>query len=141
MKWHVLDAGERENVLRVIGEVLSRFEEVDVGYVFGSFLRGEFRDVDVAILTSRRFSPYEEFKFAMSVARHIEKTLGYRFEVDVKPLRSSPIHFQYEVIRSGRPVFCKSEASRVKYEASVVSKYLDYKDALEWFDKQFFGVT
>jgi hypothetical protein len=73
---------------------------------------------------------------ALEVARTLEKALGYKFELDVKVLNSSPTYFQYEVIKSGRVIFCRDEGKRVEYEASIISEYLDYKDVLEWFDKK-----
>ncbi|ATZ61211.2 MAG: hypothetical protein DDT40_00306 [candidate division WS2 bacterium] len=127
---------EKEEVLQKIGEVLSGFEEIDIGYVFGSFLKGEFEDIDVALLVSKSPSPYESMKFAMKVGREVERTLKYSFEIDVKILNSSPTYFQYEVIKNGKVVFCKDETKRIRYEAKVLSNYLDYKDTLDWIDKK-----
>lgn len=127
---------EKEEVLQKIGEVLSGFEEIDVGYVFGSFLKGEFEDIDVALLVSKSLSPYKSMKFAMKVGREIERTLNYSFEIDVKILNSSPTYFQYEVIKNGKVIFCEDEAKRIRYEAEALSNYLDYKDTLDWIDKK-----
>lgn len=126
----------RNDTMEKIAEGISKFRQVEVGYVFGSFLRGKFTDIDVALLLSKTSPPYESMKFAMRVARALEKALGYRFELDVKVLNSSPIHFQHEVIKNGEVVFCRDEARRVGYEADVLSEYLDYRDVLEWFDEK-----
>jgi hypothetical protein len=124
-----------DEVLQRVGEVLSRFKEIEVGYVFGSSLKGEFEDVDVALLLSKSFPPYESMKFAMRVGRELERALKHSFEFDVKILNLSPAYFQHEVI-NGRVVFCRDEAKRVGYEAEVLSNYLDYRDTLEWFNKE-----
>lgn len=50
---------KNNHVLQRIGEVLSRFEEIDMGYIFGSYLRGEFEDMDVALLLSNSLPPMQ----------------------------------------------------------------------------------
>jgi hypothetical protein len=127
-----------DEVLQRIGEILflSRSEEIEVGYVFGSSLRGEFEDVDVALLLSKSFSSYESMKFAMRIGRVLEKAFDHRFEFDVKILNLSPIYFQHEVIKNGKPVFCRDVKGKIRYEARVLSEYLDYRDILEWFNQE-----
>ena len=43
----------REAGLRTIRTALVGFSEIEAGYVFGSFFREDFGDVDVAVLVSR----------------------------------------------------------------------------------------
>ena len=76
-------------------------------------------------------------KFAMRIGRELERAFKHSFEFDVKILNLSPIYFQHEVVKNGRVVFSRDEAKRIEYEAEVLSNYLDYKDTLEWFDKEF----
>lgn len=40
---HLLDAEEREEILCTIRTVLAGFDEIEVGYVFGTFSQGGFR--------------------------------------------------------------------------------------------------
>lgn len=132
---HLLGPGEREDLLDTIRAVLAGLDGVEVGYVFGSFCRGDFADVDVAVLITGEPSPYQAMRFARKVERELERALCHRFEVDAKVLNTAPISFQHEVIRSGRPVFSRDRGRTVRYEADVLSRYLDYKDTLEWFDR------
>lgn len=129
---------QREEILRGIGEVLSEFAEVAFGYVFGSFLgdRG-FRDVDVAIYMNDEYDSYDLLKFSMRVARTLERKVKPRLEFDVKDLNTAPITFQYEVISSGKLVFSRNNVKRVRFEAEVLSTYLDYKETLDWLNKKF----
>ncbi len=53
----------------------------------------------------------------------------------MKILNTAPVSFQYEVIKSGRPVFLRDREQRIRYEAGVLSRYLDYADTLDWFDR------
>jgi predicted nucleotidyltransferase len=132
---HLLEAGEKEEVLHTIRTVLAGFEEIEVGYVFGSFCRGDFGDVDVAILVAGEPVPYLAMRFARRVERELERGFGYRFEADVKILNTAPISLQHEVIKSGRPVLSRDRERRVRYEAGVLSLYLDYAETLDWFDR------
>lgn len=132
---HLLGAEEKEEVLHTIRTVLAGFDEIEMGYVFGSFCRGDFGDVDVAILVTGRPAPYPAMRFRARVERALERGFRYRFEADVKILNTAPISLQYEVIRNGRLVFSRDRERRVRYEAGVLSLYLDYADTLDWFDR------
>ncbi|MGQ9722880.1 MAG: type VII toxin-antitoxin system MntA family adenylyltransferase antitoxin [Candidatus Jordarchaeum sp.] len=129
---------EREETIRGIGEVLSGFDEVAFGYVFGSFLGDrDFRDVDVAIYVNDAYNSYDLMKYSMRVARTLERKVKPRREFDVKDLNTAPITFQYEVIRSGKLVFSRDNIKRVRFEAEVLSTFLDYKETLDWLNKKF----
>lgn len=121
-----------------IGEIISRFEDVDIAYLFGSFLEDDkFNDIDVAILLSKELNPYRRFKFAMEIARELEKEIKPRFEFDVKILNYSPVEFQHEVLKKGKVVFLRDETKRIEYESRLLSTYLDFKGMYEFLDKKF----
>jgi predicted nucleotidyltransferase len=132
---HLLKPGEKREVIRTVRTVLAGLGEIEAGYIFGSFCRGDFADVDVAILVSGDPSPGRAMRFALLVERELEQALGYRFEVDVKILNTAPVSFQHEVLRSGRPIFSRDRERTICYEADVLSRYLDYKETLDWFDR------
>ncbi len=128
---------KKDEIIKKIAKILSEFKDVELSYIFGSFYEGrEFRDIDVAVLLSRSRSAYESARLAMRIGGALEKALKYKFEFDVKVLNSSPIYFQHEVIKNGKLIFCRSEAKRVRYESRVLSKYLDYREVLDWFDEK-----
>lgn len=131
-----LEKRDREGILHEVGGILSTFQEIKGGYVFGSFLEGNFRDIDVALLLRETFSPYEAMKFAMRVGRELERKIKPRYEFDVRVLNSAPTHFQYEVIKKGKPVFTQNEKTRIRYEAELLSRYLDYRETLNWFNEK-----
>lgn len=118
----VMDERDKEGVLRVISEVLSKFDNIDLGYIFGSLLD----ELVVAVVTSERLQPYDGMRFAAKLARFIKRMMKHECKVNVRILQSSPVSFQYEVIRRGKLVFCRSHARRLIYEADVISKYNNY---------------
>jgi predicted nucleotidyltransferase len=121
-----------------IGEIISRFADVDIAYIFGSFLESDkFNDIDVALVVSKELNPYRRFKFAMEVARELEKEIKPRLEFDVKMLNYSPVEFQHEVLKKGKVVFLRDETKRIEYESKLISTYLDFKGMYEFLDKKF----
>ena len=129
---------DKNEIERKIGEVISRFEDVDIAYIFGSFLDSEkFNDIDVAIVINKELNAYNRFKFVMGIARELEKEIKPRFEFDVKILNYSPIDFQHEVLKKGILIFKRDENRRIEYEAALISTYLDIKYMYEFLDKKF----
>ncbi len=127
----------KDDILKRIGENLSVFK-IDTGYVFGSFLDStEFEDIDVAVLTQEKLSGYQSFKFSMKLARKLEQGIEPRVEFDVKVLNGCPTVFQYEVIKTGKIVFCRDEVRRIRYEETVLGEYLDYAETSGWLDEKF----
>jgi len=135
--------GDKKEIVEKMEKVLGRFQEIEFAYYFGSFLKSdEYNDVDVALHVFKNFSPYKRIKFALNVERALEKAMkpGYRCKFDVKILNHAPVAFQYEVIKTGKIVFVKDEAKqakRIRYEAQMLSSYLDYKETSDWLDREF----
>jgi len=135
----------KDYIERIAGEiegVLNRFQEIEFAYLFGSFIdieRDVFRDIDVAIYVSSvsPFGAYEKMKLSLKIGRELEKVIRPRCEFDVKILNYAPILFQYEVIKTGKVVFSRDEVDRIRYEAKVISSYLDYKETSDWLDSEF----
>ena len=135
----------KDYIERIAGEiegVLNRFQEIEFAYLFGSFIdieRAVFRDIDVAVYVSSvsPFSAYEKMKLSLKIGRELEKVIRPRCEFDVKILNYAPILFQYEVIKTGKVVFSRDEVDRIRYEAKVISSYLDYKETSDWLDSEF----
>lgn len=116
-----------EEVNRSFPRILSKFEQVELAYLFGSLVRGEgFKDIDVAIwVLNPPVSTLARFKLAMEIGKALERQLHPRFEVDVRILNEAPPWFQMEVLRTGRLLFARAEGWRVAYEAALFSRYLD----------------
>jgi uncharacterized protein len=118
--------------------ILNGFEEIDLAYVFGSFLeRDDFRDIDVAIHLADEQAPYQRFKLAHKIARCLEHGIKPRVDFDVRILNYAPDYFQYEVISKGVIVLERDRERRVDYEAHLISEYLDRKYMYDLFDQAF----
>lgn len=137
----ILIKEENARITKRIEEVLAEFQEIEFAYLFGSFLKKDiFNDVDLAFYVSIDFNPYNEMKYSLKVGRLIEKKIEPRYEFDTKILNHAPILFQYEIIRTGKVIFSRNETKRIRYEAMVLSNYLDYKETSDWFDRKFLAI-
>ncbi len=133
---------DKSSFLADIGTVVVRLKNVDVAYIFGSFLEGEeFNDIDIALLLSEDLDPYKGFKFSLKVAGELERQVKPRFEFDIKILNNAPVEFQFEVIKKGSVIFSRDETRRVDYEFEVISTYLDLKYMYDFLDKKFLART
>jgi len=128
-------------LLAQLEQGLEKAPEVAFAYLFGSALKGEnFHDIDIAVyLLPCPSSTYERFRLAMCIGRLIERSLRPRHEVDIRVLNEAPLSFCYEVVRTGRLVFSRSEEVRVDYEASLFSEYLDYRSVWAVFIQNYLG--
>jgi predicted nucleotidyltransferase len=133
---------ERAEVLEGIASILRGFKEIDLAYVFGSFLeREDFHDIDVAVHLGKELAPYQRFKLSQRIARALEEGIEPRFEFDVRILNYAPVYFQYEVISKGTVVLQRVEEKRVNYEAHLISEYLDLRYMYEYLDQAFLART
>lgn len=99
---------DKSSFLAEVSKIIAGLKEVDVAYIFGSFLeKNEFNDIDVALLLSEEpdLDPYESLKFALRVAGELERHIKPRLEFGLKILNSSPIELQFEVIKKGHAIF------------------------------------
>lgn len=135
---------DKSSFLSDVGKIVAGLKEVDIAYIFGSFLEGnEFNDIDVALLLSEELGmdPYKSLKFSLKVASELERQIKPRFEFDVRVLNIAPIEFQFEVIRKGCIIFYRDESTRIDYESEVISTYLDLKYMYDFLDKEFLART
>ncbi len=111
---------DKNSILRKTGDVISRFN-----------------DIDVALVLSKELNPYSRFKFAMKVAKELEREIKPRFEFDVKILNYCPVEFQHEVLKESQIVFLRDENRRIEYESKLISTYLDLREMYDFLDKKF----
>lgn len=133
------DTAERERVCHTVGTIFSCAPEVALAYVHGSFMQGrEFRDIDVAVLLKGEGSQESTLRLASRVALKLEREPSLRrYPFDVRTLNKASIAFRYAVIKHGVCVFAVTPLARVRFETAVLRAYLDYRDTLEWFNRQF----
>ena len=118
--------------------ILERYPNLIAIYAFGSVDTPYFThnsDVDLAIqpATHHQIDHYELWKFAQEIAIAIDR------DVDLIDLNAATTVFRYEIIRTGRRIFCSNEDRGTDIEVLYISMYLSFheerKDLLEAFKK------
>ncbi len=102
-------------------EPLLRDHPIKLAYVFGSLAcadtGAEAEDVDLAVLPEDGFSWSELYS---ELSQHLRTD-----RLDLVDLRVAPITMQFEVTRTGRCLFARSEEERQQYEQRVRMKLRD----------------
>jgi uncharacterized protein len=137
---NILNAEEKNLLLKKIIEEMHTNENIKFAYLFGSFLSsddekkifsdGIFNDIDIALYFSNSFLQHQKInnfnhiKFETDLEIKLEEIV--RFPVDVRIINYSPLSFQYNVIRSGLLFLDKDDNMRADFEGLVYKKYFDY---------------
>lgn len=105
-------------------EVLIKFKEVRIAYLFGSHAKGVVRktsDVDIAVVAPA--IELERYKKLWLAVREVLST--ERFDLVI--LDGKPISFRFEVVKEGRPIYTVDEDSLNDFELRTIKGYLDTK--------------
>lgn len=119
-----------------ITALLSRYEEIELAYLFGSFasgLAGKESDVDIAILLSDNALAQANYRYRHRLATEIEEEIEK--EVDLRIMNGAPIYALYQVIKNGRLLYAASPKKKASFEAFVISRYLDMKPYWDLYDR------
>jgi len=120
-----------------IKEVLKRHEEILVAYLYGSTVKGykgKRSDIDVGLLLKENFKA--EALYPARIAGEIKQKCGLDQEVDVRILNERPYRFLHQVIRTGEIILSTDERERVRFETSVIDRYIDFKPFYEQYDEK-----
>lgn len=139
----------KSEILNKIKEVLTAHDNIAFAYVFGSFVKAQkkisesnkksFNDIDVAVYLSYplitgnnksvlRDSEKDVLHNSLLLELRIENELEeiLHTPVDVRIINSSPLAFQYNVIKDGKVLIDNDKNLRADFEGLVFKKYFDY---------------
>ncbi len=110
-------------------EILTTHKEISLIYLFGSRVDGHLgpmSDYDLGVLIDR---DVDERQVQVRLAHDLACALGTD-RVDLLLLNRAPIELAYAIIAQGEILFQRDLATRVEYEAQVMSLYGDYLPVL-----------
>jgi hypothetical protein len=116
-----------------IGELREFFkqqESVKLAYLFGSSARGEkgkLSDVDIAVLLDERLNGDERFNLELALSSELTSPLKTN-NLDLVVMNDASLLLNYNIIKG---VLLKSDPSRIKIEAGILSRCLDRKYHLQ----------
>ena len=113
-------------------DALTHVEGVSLIYLFGSQLTGTvgpMSDTDLGILVDRDIDGQAiRARFAHELSCILKTD-----RIDVVLLNQAPIELAYAIIAQGHVLYQRDLATRVEYEADVMSRYGDYLPVLRSF--------
>ncbi len=112
-----------------LSSILRRQSGVRLVYLFGSQVAGEpgpMSDFDFAVLVDHSV---DGRRLQAMLAHELSAALGTA-AVDVVLLNRAPIELAYAVIAQGALLFEQNAATRIEYEADLLSRYADYLPVL-----------
>ena len=119
-----------------IEQVLAGETDVVLAYLFGSRATGlftSFSDVDVGvILKDGTTGYYLDRERELSVALMLKLGMD---PVDVTILNAAGPELRYKVISDGKPIFCREEKERVRFEEQTMLDYFDNKFIFDEYDE------
>lgn len=117
------------HIAKAARQVLRQYPQVKLLYLFGSQVEGKIgpmSDYDFGVLVdAAELTPDLEYHLGHQLALALPTT-----DVDVVLLNRAPIELAYAAIAQGRLLYEVDVATRVEYEAQVLSKYFDYLPVL-----------
>jgi predicted nucleotidyltransferase len=136
-KYSVADK-EKEKIISIISSALEKEISIVFSYIYGSFLEGSFKDIDVAIFIDEAKIP-SFLRYELQMESLLNKAVG-KFVFDVRILNGAPLSFRYEVIKNGKLIMTKDEESRIDFETSTISNYFDFAPFRHSYLKEVLGI-
>ena len=109
--------------------IVSEFSEIRLIYLFGSQISGitgPMSDIDLGVLLTYNC---EAQSIQLELIHRLAIALD-RNKIDVVILNKAPIELAYAVIAQGHVLYQHDQATRVEFEARVLSLYGDYLPVL-----------
>ncbi len=118
---------------------ISKDKEIVALFSFGSLARGDLKplsDLDFGILVSPTFDREQKFD------KHLELigVFNDHFEtdeIDLVLMNDAPMRFSYNIIKSGKLLFCSDSDVLKDFIEKTVKLYLDFRYFRDEFDKEF----
>ncbi len=94
--------------------------------LFGSFVRGtqnEESDIDIAILAKKEIDKKEIFYLSQKLEEKLKR------EIDLINLDTIGDGFRYEILMSGKTLYCEEELSFELYKLDMYREYLELNES------------
>ena len=119
----------QEILKATVCSALKNYPEVELVYLFGSQVSGNTgpqSDYDLGVLVNRaaHVNRFRE-QFAHEVGDALETD-----RIDIVLLNEAPVELAYSIIAQGIVLYQHDLATRVEYEAQIMSRYGDYLPVL-----------
>ena len=106
-------------------KIFGSHPEIITVYLFGSYLndKEQARDIDLAVLSSQNNSTVNLYMELYPRLAEIFSPL----DVDLLFLQNASLPVAFEVIYTGKVVYCSDDDKRTDYEYVISGRYMDFK--------------
>ncbi|MHA1372231.1 MAG: type VII toxin-antitoxin system MntA family adenylyltransferase antitoxin [Promethearchaeota archaeon] len=115
------------NIDEKIGDVVSKFDEIELAYLFGSFADASFSilsDLDIGIYCNRKIRDPELGKFKLRLINDLILNLHFN-EIDLVIMDFAPITLNFEIIKKNHLLLVRNHDLKIDFEHYIISRYLD----------------
>ncbi len=127
LKTYTVSNEDREALISLIKHELLAHDEILFAYIYGSFVDPDvpfFRDIDIGIYVNNyKNEDWERSELILPL--ELEKSLNYKYPIDVKVLNNAEIIFSNRVI-CGRLLFARDEDIWTDYVVYISKRYADF---------------
>lgn len=119
--------------------VLRNETNIAAYYLFGSAVNEKLKplsDIDFAVLISQKLKRDEIFNYHLNLIGVISDTLHID-DFDLVILNTAPPRFAYNILKSGRLLFCKDKEQTIDFMEKTNKYYLDFKYYKDQFNSIF----
>lgn len=112
-------------MIKIDERIFKKFN-VKLAYLFGSYAKSSSApesDIDIAVLFKEQ--PSDPLALKETTFLSLELAKFFPQKVDVISLNNASLLLKYEVVSSGRILYCESETDRINFEVSVTKEYID----------------
>jgi uncharacterized protein len=108
-------------------EVIFKKYPVKFAYLFGSRAKSNttsLSDVDIAVFLDETLTDNQIFDTCLEISGELSKE--YKTEkIDLVVLNTSPLLLSFDIVVTGRLLYCANEQKRIEFEARTMSLYFD----------------
>lgn len=124
-----LSPSSKEGLIRRLCRKLQDKSEVLFAFIYGSFLEGEFRDIDLGIFLDETRVPTEKhLDYQLNLLEELASLTDY--PLDLRVLNGAPLVFRYNVA-GGRLLFARDDEFAANFIERTWDEYLDFQGVIE----------
>jgi len=120
-----LPPGDKKRIRTRLAAMLKKRQEIVFAYLHGSFVEGDFRDIDVAMYLEKEVGKRECLRYELGLERVAEEALGY--PVDVRVVNHAPLPFRFQVVQKGHLLFSRDDDVRCSFESRTLVEHHDFE--------------
>lgn len=100
---------------------------VEFAYLFGSHAKSNttsLSDIDIAVFLDETLTEKQIFGICLEISGELSKEYNTD-KIDLVVLNTSPLLLSFDIVATGKILYCADEKRRIEFEARTMSLYFD----------------